>query len=287
MVHTFVPTYFKTPTWCKKCDQLLTGILSAQGMKCQSCNYAAHFDCADAIIDHQTAEESVSNSYPLCHTEDCLCNQPFKGRLKRKLSESSLQDFTVPNNTSYTGTNTHRFKPHYFKTFTWCSLCGDFIEGLFQKQGVQCENCQMNAHFHCAKKDLICFGGKENLGTIDQDNTTVRLSTIEIVKLYKVYEVEVHSVQTDDGYILDLHRIYKDKIRKKVVFLQHGLLADSSNWVLNGPGEKSLAFKLADEGYDVWLGNSRGNTYSRKHKSLDPDRDKKFWDFSFYEMAVY
>ena len=44
---------------------------------------------------------------------------------------------------------------------------------------------------------------------------------------------------------------------------------------------------LSSAGYDVWLGNNRGNKYSRQHKFLDPDKDKvQFWDFSWHEMGV-
>lgn len=53
-------------------------------------------------------------------------------------------------------------------------------------------------------------------------------------------------------------------------------------------GSISLATTLLHSGYDVWLGNNRGNIYSRFHQELDPDVDKaKFFDFSFYEFAKY
>jgi predicted alpha/beta hydrolase len=48
-----------------------------------------------------------------------------------------------------------------------------------------------------------------------------------------------------------------------------------------------LSFYLADQGYDVWLNNSRGNKFSRHHVFLDPDSDPEFWDFSFQDMAEY
>lgn len=49
-----------------------------------------------------------------------------------------------------------------------------------------------------------------------------------------------------------------------------------------------LAYVLADAGYDVWLPNSRGNYYSRKHISKNPDiPSSDFWNFSWYELAVH
>jgi len=98
------------------------------------------------------------------------------------------------------------------------------------------------------------------------------------------YESETHKVVTPDGYILTLYRIVGSG---PVVFMQHGLEDSSAAWVLAGPDHGAPAFRLAAEGYDVWLGNYRGNHDSREHQSLDADRDNEFWQFSWDEMAKY
>ncbi|ROT79544.1 triacylglycerol lipase [Penaeus vannamei] len=73
--------------------------------------------------------------------------------------------------------------------------------------------------------------------------------------------------------------------KRRVVLLMHGVLSSSDDFVLNDP-HQALAFMLADAGYDVWLGNARGNTYSRRHVTLSPDQPD-FWDFSWDEIARY
>ncbi|OWA51221.1 Lysosomal acid lipase/cholesteryl ester hydrolase [Hypsibius exemplaris] len=117
------------------------------------------------------------------------------------------------------------------------------------------------------------------------------MNATEIIE-YHGYPAEEYQVTTSDGYMIYIQRIphgrnesYVSGSRRPVVLLQHGLLVSSTNWITNLPNE-SLGFILADAGYDVWLGNMRGNVYGLKHKSF-PITSKEFWDFTFDEMAAY
>ncbi|RLN14227.1 hypothetical protein BBI17_009827, partial [Phytophthora kernoviae] len=75
-------------------------------------------------------------------------------------------------------------------------------------------------------------------------------------------------------------------INKPAVLLQHGLLDSSYTFVCNFRNQ-SLAYILADAGYDVWLGNNRGTTWSREHLDYSADKGKEFWDFSWEDMGKY
>lgn len=114
-----------------------------------------------------------------------------------------------------------------------------------------------------------------------------------MIRKYK-YDVEIHNLTTSDGYILELHRITgspKSPVRKgkQPVFLMHGLLDSSGTWIIMRPTH-GLAYILADEGYDVWMGNARGSRYSRRHIKYNPEggrsERKSFWSFSWHEIGI-
>ncbi|XP_068620445.1 lipase 3-like [Battus philenor] len=113
------------------------------------------------------------------------------------------------------------------------------------------------------------------------ENEDVSLTITQLISKYG-YPVESHQVVTDDGYVLTMHRIPNNG---SVVFLMHGLLGASDDFVVSGP-ESGLAYLLAADGFDVWMGNARGNKHSRRHRSLNPSQ-AVFWDFSWHEIGCY
>jgi lysosomal acid lipase/cholesteryl ester hydrolase len=155
------------------------------------------------------------------------------------------------------------------------------------------------------------------------DTAQRALGAAELIA-YEGYRCEEHVVRTEDGYFLTVHRVLprddskagnsgavaadtsavdvvvddddvKDgavgqrphgerRRRRPAVLLMHGLMMNSEVWLLNGAD--SLAFTLVRAGFDVWLGNNRGNKYGCKHETLDP-RASPFWDFSLDEFARF
>ena len=79
----------------------------------------------------------------------------------------------------------------------------------------------------------------------------------------------------------------KTDMKKAPLMFMHGLADSSAAWVVNTL-ESAPALVAASQGYDVWLGNFRGNKYAKENTKLDPIKNKdEFWDFSFPEMAKY
>ncbi|KFQ88784.1 Lipase member M, partial [Phoenicopterus ruber ruber] len=147
---------------------------------------------------------------------------------------------------------------------------------------------------------LMCISEKSDA------SPEVSMDVGEIVR-YHGYPYEEHEVVTVDGYYLTMQRIPHGRDNpgsmstshqaeahgssmfcpppKPAVLLQHGLVLEGSSWVTNLPS-RSLGFILADAGYDVWIGNSRGNSWSRKHKAFE-FHHQEYSAYSFHEMAMY
>ncbi|CAL5325607.1 unnamed protein product [Camellia sinensis] len=107
------------------------------------------------------------------------------------------------------------------------------------------------------------------------------------------YRCQEFHVRTDDGYILSVQRIPQGRVgsggrggkTKQPVLLQHGVLVDGMTWVLNSPDE-SLAFILADSGFDVWISNTRGTKFSRRHLTLDAT-NPEFWNWTWDDLVTH
>ncbi|XP_031635022.1 lipase 3-like [Contarinia nasturtii] len=117
------------------------------------------------------------------------------------------------------------------------------------------------------------------------------ISTDQMLKRVQAagYTIERHYITTDDGYILRLYRIpsspktVNNSKHNKPILLMHGLTGSSRDYVVYP--NISPGYYFAQHGFDVWLGNARGNTFSRNHTSLDPD-EGEFWQFSWHEIAM-
>ena len=93
---------------------------------------------------------------------------------------------------------------------------------------------------------------------------------------------------TEDGYVSQLYRIPGKAgdldAQKPAVLMMHGIECDMNFWIPNYP-ENVPPFILADQGYDVWLGNNRGSRYSEFHISLDPSQ-LEYWKFDPEELGL-
>lgn len=116
-----------------------------------------------------------------------------------------------------------------------------------------------------------------------------KLPPAELMR-YFGYNVEVHKVTTDDGYILEVDRILPSSgsnatTNRTPMLLVHGLLTNAASWTANLPSQ-SPGFLLADAGFDVWLVNSRGVPQSNYHVNLSTD-DPEFWKWSFEQIGTF
>jgi lysosomal acid lipase/cholesteryl ester hydrolase len=60
----------------------------------------------------------------------------------------------------------------------------------------------------------------------------------------------------------------------------------AEHWITWFGGSWALPLQMVDQGFDVWLGNNRGNR-SGRHQYLSPEYNpQSYWDYSFAEMGT-
>ncbi len=136
-----------------------------------------------------------------------------------------------------------------------------------------------HAHLVLGVAAVVFFFGKCSLAL---PSLTPKTTVAEYLAEVNI-PFENHYVTTVDGYILNVHRLPNPNATK-TVFLQHGILASSWCWLINDP-RYAPAVMLYKRGYEVFLGNSRGNIFSTNHTHLRTDSEA-FWNFTFDDMAM-
>jgi len=136
-----------------------------------------------------------------------------------------------------------------------------------------------------------------------KEDAEMEMDTREFIES-RGYPTETHFATTPDGYVLGLQRIVASQVNAdddgtdgadgadeqrqppKVVLFVHGFMQSSEAFVIRRNSSNSVPLVLAAAGYDVWLGNNRGNKYSCKHTTRKPAHEE-FWDFSLDEMIRF
>ena len=111
------------------------------------------------------------------------------------------------------------------------------------------------------------------------------------------YTWEAYPLTTEDGWNLTLFRltgredgrVEHDGKHHAPVLITHGLSMDAVSWaeVVGEDGSASWPLQLVDRGYDVWMANNRGTTYSNVNDKDGQWSDKERWDFCWADMGKY
>ncbi|XP_051167068.1 serine/threonine-protein kinase D1 [Leptopilina boulardi] len=188
---------YKAPTFCDFCGEMLFGLVR-QGLKCEGCGMNYHKRCIIRVPNNCSQDSSQRR------LSSTLLNVP---RSPSQSSTSSLTSASDDNHSTNVTPNTsqnnstlaipsivgpkqsrspslggrpvwvdrematrikipHTFVVHTYTRPTVCGLCKKLLRGLF-KQGLQCKDCQYNAHKKCVEKipkDCIGENPSDNAG---------------------------------------------------------------------------------------------------------------------------
>ncbi|KAK6621589.1 Serine/threonine-protein kinase D1 [Polyplax serrata] len=171
--HAVVVHSYKAPTFCDFCGEMLFGLVR-QGLKCEGCGLNFHKRCvikvpqncsqSNALNDKRRRSSTLnvprsssetSSTSSLISTSEESGHSGASSLIVPKPNRSPSLNSRTPGWTDKDGGNRikipHTFALHSYTRPTICGYCKKLLKGLF-KQGVQCKDCQYNAHKKCIEK---------------------------------------------------------------------------------------------------------------------------------------
>ncbi|EEB13410.1 protein kinase C, mu, putative [Pediculus humanus corporis] len=167
--HAVVVHSYKAPTFCDFCGEMLFGLVR-QGLKCEGCGLNFHKRCVIKVpnncsvlngqkrrsstlnVPRSTSETGSTSSLISASEESGL--PPAPSLVASKFNRSP----SIGNRSGWFEKDVnskikipHTFALHSYTRPTICGYCKKLLKGLF-KQGVQCKDCQYNAHKKCIEK---------------------------------------------------------------------------------------------------------------------------------------
>ncbi|XP_057667388.1 serine/threonine-protein kinase D3 [Diorhabda carinulata] len=162
---------YKTPTFCDFCGEMLFGLVR-QGLKCEGCGQNYHKRCVvkvpnncsyTLLDDTEKRRRSTSANLQVPRSPSGGSNTSLASASSTQTEDSGL--FQSNNRSPSLGGRPvwiekemsarlkipHTFVLHTYTRPTVCQYCKKLLKGLF-KQGLQCKDCNYNAHKKCLQK---------------------------------------------------------------------------------------------------------------------------------------
>ncbi|CAG9815304.1 unnamed protein product [Phaedon cochleariae] len=115
------------------------------------------------------------------------------------------------------------------------------------------------------------------------DNPDAGAPPLEILRRWGCHAAE-YNVTTKDGYQISIIRAWPTHITQPIpIVMGHGIYMNSLGFI--SMFNKTIAYNLIQEGYDVYLINFRGTLFSTGHTNMTQS-DYDYWMYSFHEMGI-